>query len=95
MQRMANRIVTCCFCHNPSTNQFGTTPFNNLWQSLRWPTLFFHEMCGRDFQALLESEFDMPATSQFSRMFYAGAIYESDVTSNKETADEQQCFTFE
>lgn len=80
MRRLANMVITCCFCDNPSTNQFGTTPFNNLCQSLRWPSLFFHIECGKDFQVALESEFDLPATSQFSRMFYAGAIYESDPT---------------
>lgn len=82
-QRLANRVVTCFICNNPSSNQYGE-PFDNLYQSDRWPTLFFHAMCGEDFRQALESNFDLPLTSQYSRMFHAGAIYDSEPATETE-----------
>ena len=39
------RVITCLLCLNPSVNQYGESPFNQMCQSSRWPTLFLHWDC--------------------------------------------------
>jgi hypothetical protein len=86
MRQFANRVVTCAICGNNSTNQYGTAPFDNLYQLEQWPTLFFHVTCGEDMRKELDS-LGLPLTSRFSRMFCAGAVIETEV---KESANEYE-----
>lgn len=66
------RTIVCCWCLNPSVNQYGSSPFNQLGQSRRWPSIFMHDKCATEFTRSLMAECELTPNQPIVAEFYSG-----------------------